>query len=122
MLFPADESNLVISGVNVKRFIAQPSWVLRHPKNFLVGLMDSLCSIYRLPEVLECEKLESITSALCLLLEAQPLLCEHLPDIGHIPSILASLQNSDSGSPIIDSCLKVILAFVRSNVCIFVKF
>ncbi|KAF0992758.1 hypothetical protein HZS_1417, partial [Henneguya salminicola] len=108
----------IISGVNLNRFIAQPTWVLRHPKNFLIGLLDKLCDIYQNPDFTDYEFLESITTGLCLLLKAQSQLMNQIPTTFHIPRIVKALDESFKGSPIARSALKILNMCMRNKLCV----
>lgn len=57
------EHELVVSGVFIRLFIANPSWVLRKPKEFLVDLFETWSDVCNRKEQ-EGERLEQLTQAL----------------------------------------------------------
>lgn len=59
------ENELVVSGVFIRLFIANPGWVLRRPKEFLVDLFEAWSDVANRKEQ-EGERLEQLTQALGL--------------------------------------------------------
>lgn len=43
--YGAGQGELEVGGVFLRIFIAQPGWVLRKPREFLVSLMDTLTAL-----------------------------------------------------------------------------
>jgi hypothetical protein len=58
-----------------------------------------------------------LTQCLIQLLHAQPTLCEHLPSIGFLPSIVQALE-CKSNDAIVASAIKVVFALGKSEVCL----
>jgi hypothetical protein len=58
-----------------------------------------------------------LTQCLIQLLHAQPTLCEHLPSIGFLPSIVQALECKTNGA-IVASAIKVLFALCKSDVCL----
>lgn len=101
---PADEiqraqsfvsNELVISGIYVRLFIANPGWVLRKPREFLSDLLEQALQIMK-SSVPNLETLETITTALVKLLEAQPVLADMVPATGYLSRILSSINALDN--------------------------
>ena len=90
------QNELVISGIYIRLFIANPGWVLRKPREFLIDLMENILQLMNSKEN-NNEKLEALTTALVKLLEAQPPLAESVPATGYISRILSSLSTAGSG-------------------------
>ena len=86
----------MISGIYIRLFIANPGWVLRKPREFLIDLIENILQLMNSKEN-NNEKLEALTSALVKLLEAQPALAEIVPATGYISRILSSLSIAGSG-------------------------
>ena len=84
------QSEIVVSGVFVRLFIANPGWVLRKPKEFLTDLFE-LWSEYCNRKMQEGEALELITQALVQLFNAQPLLLDAVPNMGSLPQVVQAL-------------------------------
>lgn len=57
------ENELVVSGVFIRLFIANPGWVLRKPKEFLVDLFEAWSDVCNRKEQ-EGDRLEQLTQAL----------------------------------------------------------
>ncbi|KAL3999076.1 DnaJ domain family protein [Acanthocheilonema viteae] len=84
------ENELVIAGVFLRLFIANPSWQVRHPKQFTAELIE---------KVLECMErptpdLDTITSAFVALLSNHPTVANHLPAQGYLPQFCALMSSS----------------------------
>ncbi len=63
------------------------------------------------------DEFEMLTQCLIQLLHAQPTLCEHLPSIGFLPSIVQALE-CKSNDAIVASAIKVVFALGKSEVCL----
>lgn len=82
------DNELVIAGVFLRLFIANPSWQVRHPKQFTAELIE---------KVLECMErpvpdMSTITSAFVALLSNHPTVANHvyISNINHfirVPSL-----------------------------------
>ncbi len=85
----------MISGIYVRLFIANPGWVLRKPREFLSDLLENALQIMKstTPNI---ETLETITTALVKLLEAQPALADMVPATGYLSRILSSISTLDN--------------------------
>ena len=76
--------------------------------------------LFRQPEQLllaHTDEFEMLTQCLIQLLHAQPTLCEHLPSIGFLPSIVQALECKANGA-IVASAVKVVFALCKSEVCL----
>ena len=78
-----DNSELVISGIYIRLFIANPGWVLRKPREFLTDLLETVLRLMGQPNP-NMEALETVTTALVKLLEAQPTLSDMVPATGYL--------------------------------------
>jgi hypothetical protein len=58
-----------------------------------------------------------LTQCLIQLLHAQPTLCEHLPSIGFLPSIVQALE-CKANDAIVASAIKVVFALCKSDICL----
>lgn len=63
---------LVVAGVFLRLFIANPCWVLRNPRNFMSELLDLTLNEMKSAKIDNEEKLETLTTALVGLLQNQP--------------------------------------------------
>ena len=60
----ADPNNeLIVSGIYIRLFIANPGWVVRKPMEFLTDLMESSLQIMKSSSP-DLQKLEALTEAL----------------------------------------------------------
>ena len=64
-------------------FLANPGWVLRKPREFLSDLLEQALQMMKSSNP-NLETLETITTALVKLLEAQPTLADMVPATGKI--------------------------------------
>ena len=90
------QNEVVIGGVFLRLFIANPGWVLRKPKEFLVELFEAWTEL-TLRKQQEGEQLEQITQALVQLFQAQPLLLELVPQMGSLPQVKDALLAKRDG-------------------------
>ncbi|CAF2999303.1 unnamed protein product [Rotaria sp. Silwood2] len=114
------QNELLVGGVYVRLLIANPGWVVRRPKEFLTELLNQWTTHTKQPEQLlisHTDEFEMLTQCLIQLLHAQPTLCEHLPSIGFLPSIVQALE-CKSNDAIVASAIKVIFALCKSEVCL----
>ena len=88
-------NELVISGIYVRLFISNPGWVLRKPREFLSDLLENALQIMQSTNP-NLETLETITTALVKLLEAQPVLADMVPATGYLARILTSINALDN--------------------------
>ena len=90
------QNELVISGIYIRLFIANPGCVLRKPREFLIDLMESILQLMNSKEN-NNEKLECLTTALVKLLEVEPPMAEIVPATGYIGRIVSSMSTVGSG-------------------------
>lgn len=109
------QTELVISGVFVRLFIANPGWVLRKPKEFLVELFETWADTCNRKQQ-EGDTLEQLTQALVQLSAAQPLLLEHVPTMGIIPQVIQSLASKKDA--IVGAGLQVLNQIVGNESCL----
>merc|ERR1719228_1529243 len=75
---------VVVSGVYLRLFVANPGWVLRKPKQFMEDLLEKL--VVLMGSGRDGQVLELVTDSLVRLLEAQAALADQLPATGYINS------------------------------------
>ncbi len=108
-------NELVISGIYVRLFIANPGWVLRKPREFLSDLLENALQIMQ-SSTPNLETLETITTALVKLLEAQPALADMVPATGYLSRILSSINNLDNNFQ--KAGVLIINTLSRSSICV----
>uniref|UniRef100_A0A915PRU8 J domain-containing protein n=1 Tax=Setaria digitata TaxID=48799 RepID=A0A915PRU8_9BILA len=84
------ENELVIAGVFLRLFIANPSWQVRHPKQFTAELIEKVLECMERPS----SELDTITSAFIALLANHPTVANHLPAQGYLPQFCAIMSSS----------------------------
>lgn len=123
MAYGAAQGELEVGGVFLRIFIAQPGWVLRKPREFLVSLLETLtelleknnpnvsltdpvCSLTltvscftNISGVLQGEALETVTTAAVCLFSTQSQLADQVPPLGHLPRVLAALNHKNNAVP-----------------------
>uniref|UniRef100_A0A670YVE1 DnaJ heat shock protein family (Hsp40) member C13 n=1 Tax=Pseudonaja textilis TaxID=8673 RepID=A0A670YVE1_PSETE len=109
------EGELSVGGVFLRIFIAQPAWVLRKPREFLIALLE------KFTELLEKnnphgETLETITTATVSLFSAQPQLADQVPPLGHLPKILQAMNHKNNAIP--KSAMRVIHMLSDNELCV----
>uniref|UniRef100_A0A674K734 DnaJ homolog subfamily C member 13 n=1 Tax=Terrapene triunguis TaxID=2587831 RepID=A0A674K734_9SAUR len=109
------EGELSVGGVFLRIFIAQPAWVLRKPREFLIALLE------KFTELLEKnnphgETLETVTTATVCLFSTQPQLADQVPPLGHLPKILQALNHKNNAIP--KSAVRVIHTLSDNELCV----
>jgi DnaJ homolog subfamily C member 13 len=111
----SSKSELVVAGVYIRLFIANPGWVLRKPKEFLTDLFELWVDVCN-RKLEEGERLEQLTRALALLFNSQPLLLENIPSMGTLPQLLQALSSKKDS--IAGSALQVLNQVVGNDGCL----
>ncbi|XP_032807043.2 dnaJ homolog subfamily C member 13 isoform X1 [Petromyzon marinus] len=109
------EDELVVGGVFLRIFVAQPGWVLRKPKEFLVALLEKLTELLSRNNP-HGETLETVTTAAVALLSTQPQLAEQLPPLGHLPKLLLALNHRNNA--IAKSAIRIVHVISDSELCV----
>ncbi|XP_030062368.1 dnaJ homolog subfamily C member 13 isoform X1 [Microcaecilia unicolor] len=109
------QGELSVGGVFLRIFIAQPAWVLRKPREFLVALLE------KFTELLEKnnphgETLETVTTAVVCLLNAQPQLADQVPPLGHLPKIIQGMNHKNNAIP--KCAIRVIHTLSDNEFCV----
>ncbi|KAM7345045.1 receptor mediated endocytosis 8 isoform 2-T2 [Cochliomyia hominivorax] len=79
-------NEVVVAGVYLRLFVANPAWTLRKPKQFLSDLLDFVVEQISKSSS-EKDILDLSTNALVELLRSQPNLADDIPVLGHIPKL-----------------------------------
>ncbi|MFH4982194.1 hypothetical protein AB6A40_008903 [Gnathostoma spinigerum] len=91
---------VVVAGVFLRLFIANPSWSVRHPKEFTTQLMERVIELIRCPSF----ELESVTSAFVGLIRNHPTVADQLPSQGYLPQFCEAVSSAS-----VKSCRSAIL-------------
>jgi DnaJ family protein C protein 13 len=109
------QNEIVVCGVFLRLFIANPGWVLRRPKEFLTDLFELWAETCN-RKVDEGEILEQLTQSLVQLFSAQPSLLDFVPSMGSLPQVSQALNSRKSG--IVGSALQVLSQVVNNDACL----
>jgi DnaJ family protein C protein 13 len=109
------QNEVVIGGVFIRLFIANPGWVLRKPKEFLIELFETWAEM-GIRKQQEGEQFEQITQALVQLFQAQPLLLDLVPQMGSLPQVKEALLVKRDG--IIGSAILILNQIVNNDTCL----
>ncbi|CAH0774017.1 unnamed protein product [Bemisia tabaci] len=112
-----NSNEIVVGGVYLRLFNANPGWNLRKPKEFLTELLDNCLSLMTKDEV-NFEMLNVMTTAVVNLLQAQPNLADQVPALGHIPRICLHLNSTKSVS-VPKSVIRILHQLALSEVCVW---
>ena len=74
---------LVVAGIYIRLFIANPGWVLRKPREFLSESIETALTLMK-NRGRDQKKLEDLTMALVKLLTFQPNLADMIPATGYL--------------------------------------
>ncbi len=86
---------LVIAGIYVRLFIANPGWVLRKPREFLSDLLEAALQGMSSQQP-DLQRLETVTTAVVKLLSTQPNLSEMIPATGYLSRIFGAMGGLDA--------------------------
>eukprot|EP00095_Tigriopus_kingsejongensis_P000308 maker-scaffold292_size219010-snap-gene-0.20 protein:Tk00308 transcript:maker-scaffold292_size219010-snap-gene-0.20-mRNA-1 annotation:"dnaj homolog subfamily c member 13 isoform x1" len=112
--FNLDSTELVISGIYIRLFNANPGWVLRKPREFLSDLLENVIQMISSKNV-DQARLESVSTALIKLLVSQPNLAEMIPGTGYISRLFSVMGHIDE--KVVKAGLLVVNEISRSAVC-----
>ena len=109
------QNELVVSGVYIRLFVANPGWVLRKPREFLTDLFDLWSDVCN-KKAQEGERLELLTQALVQLFAAHPLLMDNLPTMGVLPQVIQTFSSKKDA--IVGAGLQVLNQIVNNENCL----
>uniref|UniRef100_A0A6I8R119 DnaJ heat shock protein family (Hsp40) member C13 n=1 Tax=Xenopus tropicalis TaxID=8364 RepID=A0A6I8R119_XENTR len=109
------QGELLVGGVFLRIFIAQPAWVLRKPREFLVALLEKFTELLEKNNA-HGETLETITNATVCLFSAQPQLMDQVPPLGHLPKILQAMSHKNNAVP--KCAIRVIHILTDNELCV----
>uniref|UniRef100_A0A3Q1H7F9 J domain-containing protein n=1 Tax=Anabas testudineus TaxID=64144 RepID=A0A3Q1H7F9_ANATE len=115
MAYGAGHGELEVGGVFLRIFIAQPGWVLRKPRDFLVSLLETLTELLEKNNP-NGEALETVTTAAVCLFSTQSQLADQVPPLGHLPRILAALNHKNNAVP--KSSIRLIHVLSDNELCV----
>ncbi|XP_037090468.1 dnaJ homolog subfamily C member 13-like isoform X2 [Pollicipes pollicipes] len=108
------QGEVVVGGVFLRLFIANPGWVLRRPKEFLTELLDTgLTLMQQAPP--DTDTLEMVATATVQLLHAQPALLDAVPAQGHIPRLFKAMTARNDG--VLRACLLIVHQLADNEAC-----
>lgn len=111
---------LIIGGIYIRLYVANSSWNLRKPREFLRDLLEFAFSPpteqSRAGLGRKDDELELVGSALSMLLTTHPHLCDTLPPMGYINKVLHSIQSDKQVFKKIG--LLVLRSITCSNACL----
>ncbi|XP_050953803.1 dnaJ homolog subfamily C member 13 isoform X2 [Labeo rohita] len=113
--YGAGQGELEVGGVFLRIFIAQPGWVLRKPREFLVSLMDTLTALLEKNNP-NGEALETVTTAAVCLFSTQTQLADQVPPLGHLPRVLTALNHKNNAVP--KSAIRLIHVLSDNELCV----
>ncbi|XP_072547287.1 dnaJ homolog subfamily C member 13 isoform X3 [Salminus brasiliensis] len=113
--YAAGHGEVEVGGVFLRIFIAQPGWVLRKPREFLVSLLETLTELLEKNNP-NGEALETVTTAAVCLFSTQTQLADQVPPLGHLPRILAALNHKNNAVP--KSSIRLIHVLSDNELCV----
>uniref|UniRef100_T1HV01 J domain-containing protein n=1 Tax=Rhodnius prolixus TaxID=13249 RepID=T1HV01_RHOPR len=79
-----NRNEIIVGGVYLRLYNANPSWSVRKPVLFLTDLLDTFL---RLNNKFQEELVDAVGTALINLISFNPKLAEQLPSLGHLPKL-----------------------------------
>ncbi|XP_048827820.1 dnaJ homolog subfamily C member 13 isoform X4 [Brienomyrus brachyistius] len=115
VMYGAGQGELAVGGVFLRIFIAQPGWVLRKPREFLVSLLETLTELLEKKNP-NGETLETVTTAAVCLFSTQTQLADQVPPLGHLPRILAAMNHKNNA--VTKSSIRLIHVLSDNELCV----
>ncbi|KAK9875337.1 hypothetical protein WA026_007733 [Henosepilachna vigintioctopunctata] len=113
----SNPKEIMVGGVYLRIFISNPSWTLRKPKEFLSELLE-VCLSTMSKDKPNVELLEISTTALCSLLQNQPVLLDFIPAMGHIPRLCRQMGSNIRQICVPKSAILILNSLSLSTICI----
>ncbi|XP_030761294.1 dnaJ homolog subfamily C member 13-like [Sitophilus oryzae] len=110
-------NEVMVGGVYLRIFIANPAWTLRKPREFLSELLET-CLDNMAKDKPNVALLELGTSALCALLQTQPALLDIIPSLGHIPRLCRQMGSNSKQIVVPKSGILILNSLSMSNICV----
>lgn len=87
-----------VGGVYVRLFLKDPKFPLRNPKRFLEGLLDQYVTAAAATHSRGAPQVDPqlpllLSAALVSLLRVQPLLADHVAQLGYVPKLVSAMAN-----------------------------
>ncbi|XP_046552991.1 dnaJ homolog subfamily C member 13-like [Haliotis rubra] len=92
------EGELIVGGVILRLFIANPAWVLRRPKEFLTELLEKWTQLTDMTNP-NGEVLETVTTAVVCLFQTQQTLLDQVPQLGYVPRVFQVMSSRNNAIP-----------------------
>ncbi|KAL7076697.1 hypothetical protein ACQ4LE_003778 [Meloidogyne hapla] len=90
---------IIVGGVFLRLFIGNPSWAVRHPRQFATELVERLLEIWQSKQTKNEEQqqrwrsqLDQVTKALVLLAAHHPTTVDMIPAQGYLPQLCQAMQ------------------------------
>lgn len=115
VIYAQSQGEIVIGGVFLRLFVANPGWVLRKPREFLTELLEKWASLVE-NSVNRGEMLETITEALSALFTAQPTMLDTLPQLGVLPKFFKAMRSKDTA--VVKHSVVVVQRVTASSTCV----
>ncbi|KAK6166630.1 hypothetical protein SNE40_023278 [Patella caerulea] len=109
------QGELTVGGVFLRLFITNPGWVLRKPKEFLVELLEKWAQLVGVNSP-DGEVLETVTTAVVCLFQAQSGLLDQIPQLGYIPKVFQAMSSRNNAIP--KSAIQVTHQLANNEICI----
>jgi len=107
---------VVVSGVYLRLFVANPGWVLRKPKQFMEDLLEQVVLLMDRNGAKDSQILELVTESLVRLLEAQTALVDQLPATGYINRVLSTMNTKGEAGQ--KPAILLLHQIAKSQVCV----
>ena len=85
------EGEIIVGGVYIRLFNNNPSWTVRHPKQFATELMEKILELMKSPNA----QLEPVTKALCSLIQFNKTIADQIPAQGYLPQFCSAMTSTN---------------------------
>ncbi|GFN83676.1 Dnaj homolog subfamily c member 13-like, partial [Plakobranchus ocellatus] len=116
VVYSGSQGEVVVGGVFLRLFIANPAWVLRRPKEFLTELLEQWTKAAGSSQP-NGDMLETLTTGTVCLFQAHSSLLDQVPSLGYIPRIFHIMEGSKVNA-VPKSAVQVVHQLSYSELCI----
>lgn len=102
------DGEIIVGGIYIRLYNLNPSWTVRHPKQFSTELMEKVLELMQKPN----DNLQPITQALCSLFHYHPSTADSIPAQGYLPQFCNAMSSTN---PLVSKTALMIMDQLATN-------
>ena len=95
-MYAGIHNEICVGGVYLRLYNKEPGFALRNAKRFAAALIDEWLAMAEGPPM-DAARFELVSTTLANLLNAHPIVVEHLSQLGHVPKVCTHLDGGPLG-------------------------